>query len=128
MRIKQLINNTKDVFKTSRLDASQRKDRHHNFAKFVMVSAVVAVALEPSLAMATSTVGTVTNSKNFQDMIQSVIAFMTGTIAKSVAVLAVVFLGFMAMAGKLAWDVAGKVILGIILIFSATQIVELFVK
>lgn len=50
---------------------------------------------------------------------------LQGSIAKAVAVIAVVVLGFMAMLGKLEWMTAGKVVMGIVIVFSAAQIVNL---
>lgn len=131
MKFRQLLIDAKKSFKpylsqgTRMLDQAH-SEKNYDALKFMIASTlVVFIMLDPSIAMAAP--GDVVNKTNFETMIQSIIGFMTGTIAKSVAVLAVVVLGFMAMAGKLAWDVAGKVILGIILIFSATQIVELFI-
>lgn len=131
MSTKKIVNGVKTVLMEkpfhSRLIASIGEQKNTNkLVKFLLVTLTASmITLEPSMVFAA--VGDVTNATNFETMIQAVIGFLTGTIAKSVAVLAVVFLGFMAMMGKLAWDVAGKVILGIILIFSATQIVQLFV-
>jgi type IV secretion system protein VirB2 len=48
---------------------------------------------------------------------------LTGTFAKTIATIAVVVLGLMAMFGKLAWDHALKVIFGIALVFGAAGIV-----
>lgn len=133
MKFKQLLIDAKKSFKPLLnrdvyMFTPVHSQKNQGALKFLIVSTlVVFIMLDPSMALAEGGVGTVTNATNFETMIQSIIVFMTGTIAKSVAVLAVVILGFMAMAGKLAWDVAGKVILGIILIFSATQIVELFI-
>lgn len=129
MRINELIKNTKQAltFKSINhvsVSAIQREKKMQNLMKFFAVVGICMLALEPSIASATVSGGAMTS---FEDGIQKLITWMTGTIAKSVAVLAVVFLGFMAMVGKLQMETAGKVILGIVLIFSATQIVGLLV-
>lgn len=92
--------------------------------KYLALAGAFLLMLEPTAALAVVQGGIM---KDFQGGIQILINWLTGTIAKSVAVLAVVILGFMAMVGKLQMETAGKVILGILLIFSAAQIVGLLV-
>jgi type IV secretion system protein VirB2 len=130
MRITNLIKNSKQslVFKHANnnlMSAIEREQQAKSLVKFALVAVACMLALEPSLALAQ--VGGVGNATNFEDAIQKLITWMTGTIAKSVAILAIVVLGFMAMAGKLQMETAGKVILGLVLIFSAAQIVGLIV-
>lgn len=99
------------------------------FKYLALVSALL-LMLEPSVASAAGgTTVTVAGGAmtSFENGIQILITWMTGTVAKGVAVLAVVFMGFMALVGKLQMETAGKVILGILLIFSAAQIVGLLV-
>ncbi|TIT57797.1 MAG: VIRB2 type IV secretion, partial [Mesorhizobium sp.] len=45
-------------------------------------------------------------------------------IARSFAIIAVCFLGFLAMTGRLAWMMAFSIIIGIALIFGAAQLVD----
>ncbi len=49
---------------------------------------------------------------------------LTGTWARIVAIIAVVFTGFAWMTGRLSWGIAGSVIGGIILVFGAAAIVD----
>jgi len=49
---------------------------------------------------------------------------LTGTWARITAIIAVVFLGFGWMSGRVSWPVAGSIIGGIILVFGATAIVD----
>ena len=49
---------------------------------------------------------------------------LTGTWARIVAVIAVVFLGFGWMTGRISWAIAGSIIGGIILVFGAAAIVD----
>lgn len=129
MQIADVIKNAKQALTLKPFNKAAKSTLGHNHeAQKLMKLAVVAgaclLALEPSIASATVSGGVMTT---FEGGIQLLITWMTGTIAKSVAVLAVVFLGFMAMVGKLQMETAGKVILGIVLIFSASQIVSLLV-
>ena len=55
--------------------------------------------------------------------IQMIIDFITGPFGTSVAIIAVMGLGFLALAGRLSWIMAGGVILGIGIVFGAPQIV-----
>jgi type IV secretion system protein VirB2 len=130
MRITNLIKNSKQalVYKHANKNlttAIEREQQAKSLVKFALVAGACMLALEPSLALAQT--GAVENATDFEAAIQKLINWMTGTIAKSVAILATVVLGFMAMAGKLQMETAGKVILGLVLIFSAAQIVGLIV-
>jgi type IV secretion system protein VirB2 len=130
MRITNLIKNSKQalVYKHANKNlttAIEREQQAKSLVKFALVAGACMLALEPSLALAQT--GAVENATDFEAAIQKLINWMTGTIAKSVAILAIVVLGFMAMAGKLQMETAGKVILGLVLIFSAAQIVGLIV-
>jgi len=49
---------------------------------------------------------------------------LTGTWARIVAIIAVVFLGFGWMTGRISWAIAGSIIGGIILVFGAAAIVD----
>ncbi len=49
---------------------------------------------------------------------------LTGTWARIIAIIAVVFLGFGWMSGRISWPIAGSVIGGIILVFGAAAIVD----
>lgn len=132
MSIKSFIKNTNEVlsikpFHSSSISSTEQQTQNKRLVKFALATSFCLLVLEPSIASAA--VGSVTGGTagTFEAMIQILITWLTGTIAKSVAILAVVFLGFMAMAGKLSMETAGKVILGIVLIFSAAQIVGLLV-
>lgn len=58
--------------------------------------------------------------------LQTLVTTLTGPIATSLAILAVIACGLFAFAGRLTWGVAGSVIFGIVLVFGATQIVSFF--
>jgi type IV secretion system protein VirB2 len=61
-----------------------------------------------------------------QTTLQTLVTTLTGPIATSLAILAVIASGFMAWAGRLTWGIAGAIIFGIILVFGSTEIVAFF--
>lgn len=85
--------------------------------------AVSMSALVATSAMAQSTGGTLAP---VQTTLEQLVSVLTGQIATSLAVLAVISCGFFAWAGRLTWGIAGSIIFGIVLVFGATQIVSFF--
>lgn len=61
-----------------------------------------------------------------QSTLQTLVTALTGPIATSLAILAVIACGFLAWSGRLTWGIAGSVIFGIILVFGSAQIVQFF--
>jgi len=61
-----------------------------------------------------------------QSTLQTLVTTLTGPIATSLAILAVIALGFFAWSGRLTWGLAASVIFGIVLVFGSTQIVSFF--
>jgi len=55
-----------------------------------------------------------------------VLSLLTGGLTRSLAIIAVIACGIAAIAGKLSWDWAIKIIVGIVLIFGAAAIVDFF--
>lgn len=58
---------------------------------------------------------------NFLSALQNL---LSSTWARLIAIIGVIFLGFMAIMGRLRWGIAGAVIGGIILVFGAPAIVD----
>ena len=58
---------------------------------------------------------------NFLTALQNL---LSSTWARLIAIIGVIFLGFMAILGRLRWGIAGAVIGGIILVFGAPAIVD----
>ena len=50
--------------------------------------------------------------------------FITGGLTRTFAIIAVIACGIAAMAGKLSWDWAIKIVVGIVLIFGSTALVD----
>ncbi|MEI6706028.1 MAG: TrbC/VirB2 family protein [Methylococcales bacterium] len=57
-----------------------------------------------------------------------ILAIFTGGLTRTLAIIAVISLGIGAIAGKLSWDWAIKIIIGIVLIFGATTIVDYIIS
>jgi type IV secretion system protein VirB2 len=79
-----------------------------------LAAGVGALALMPSIAMAAP----------WDAAIGAVAGTLQGTLGKGIAIVAVIALGLMAMAGKLEWMTAIKVVIGIVIMFSASQIIN----
>lgn len=79
------------------------------------------LALPSSLALAQGG-----NLQPVQSTLQQLIQVLTGPIATSLAILAVIALGMLAWVGRLTWYFAGSIIFGIVLVFGSTQIVQFF--
>lgn len=56
-----------------------------------------------------------------------VLGIFTGGMARTIAIIAVIACGISALVGKLSWDWAIKIVIGIILIFGGAPIVDYFI-
>ncbi|WP_230506810.1 TrbC/VirB2 family protein [Janthinobacterium sp. FW305-128] len=56
-----------------------------------------------------------------------VLEMLTGGLSRTIAVVAVIACGIAALVGKLSWDWAIKIVIGIVLIFGAATIVDYFI-
>lgn len=57
-----------------------------------------------------------------------VLAIFTGGLTRTIAIICVIACGIAGLAGKLSWDWAIKIILGIVLIFGSTAIVDYIIS
>lgn len=90
--------------------------RQEPLAKALVLSLLASVLLaEPALAQELAPL------ENLADFI---VDFLTGAFARSVAIIAVAFLGYLGLSGRLRWAIAGSIIAGIALIFGAVTIVD----
>lgn len=78
------------------------------------IMGIFTLALIPDIAMAAPWDSTATK----------VLEIFTGGMTRTIAIIAVIACGIAAMAGKLSWDWAIKIIVGIVLIFGAAAIVD----
>lgn len=83
-------------------------------ASCMMMVALAFVAVMPELAMAAPWDSTATN----------VLEIFTGGLTRTLAIISVIACGIAAIAGKLSWDWAIKIIVGIVLIFGSAAIVD----
>lgn len=86
---------------------------------FVAIAALALLLMaDPACAQATGGGGDITT------FLQNIVNIITGTAGKLIAVLAICFVGIGALMGALSLRAAGGVILGVMLIFSASWIVN----
>ena len=85
--------------------------------KLMILLAIGAVLVIPETALAAPWDSTATK----------VLDIFTGGLTRTIAIIAVIACGIAAIAGKLSWDWAIKIIVGIILIFGAVSIVDYFI-
>lgn len=84
---------------------------------YLLTAALLILAAGPALAQATGGGGDITT------FLQNLVNIITGTAGKLIAVLAICIVGIGALMGALSLRAAGGVILGVMLIFSASWIV-----
>jgi type IV secretion system protein VirB2 len=80
----------------------------------LMLLVLVFVAFTPEIAMA----------EPWDNAANKVLAIFTGGLTRTLAIIAVIACGIAAIAGKLSWDWAIKIIVGIVLIFGSAAIVD----
>ncbi len=83
-------------------------------ARWGVFAVAALLMLEPSIAAAAP----------WDDAVRAIADTLTGTLGRTIAIIAVIVLGLMAMAGKLEWMNAIKVVIGIVIMFSAGQIIN----
>jgi type IV secretion system protein VirB2 len=64
----------------------------------------------------------------WDDTAQKILEIFTGGLSRTVAIVAVIGCGIMALAGKLQWSWAINIVLGIVLIFGGATIVDYFIS
>ena len=82
--------------------------------KVLILLTISAVFLIPETAMATP----------WDSTSQQILAIFTGGLTRTIAIISVIACGIAAIAGKLSWDWAIKIIVGIVLILGAAAIVD----
>jgi type IV secretory pathway VirB2 component (pilin) len=85
--------------------------RHVSLALFAIAAVLI---VTPEVALAAPWDGAATK----------VLEIFTGGLTRTLAIIAVIACGIAAVAGKLSWDWAIKIIVGIVLIFGSTAIVD----
>lgn len=90
--------------------------KHYSSLALSIVFGVL--SLMPEIAMAAP----------WDSVADSVLAIFTGGLTRTLAIIAVIACGIAAVAGKLSWDWAIKIIVGIALIFGAAAIVDFIIS
>ena len=91
------------------------KNKHKRLLEKLMILLVFgSVWVIPETAMAAPWDSTATQ----------ILGIFTGGLTRTIAIISVIACGIAAIAGKLSWDWAIKIIVGIILIFGAASIVD----
>lgn len=75
---------------------------------------IAALALGPELALAAP----------WDSTAASVLGIFTGGLTRTIAIIAVIASGIAAIAGKLSWDWAIKIVVGVVLIFGSAAFVD----
>ncbi|MBZ6078837.1 TrbC/VirB2 family protein [Microvirga puerhi] len=89
-------------------------------AGVVIAATLSALMVEPAFAQASGGV-------NVEGVLQNILDMLTGTVAKLIATIALILIGIGWMFMGLDWRKAGVYVLGIIVVFGAPQIVNMFV-
>ncbi|RVC62518.1 MAG: hypothetical protein EOQ48_21785 [Mesorhizobium sp.] len=87
------------------------------FALQFMAAAAIGTALAPASAYAQS-------AAPVEGVLEWFVGVLQGSIARSFGIIAVCFLGFLAMTGRLVWMMALSIIIGIALVFGAAALVD----
>ena len=116
MRIANLINSFREMLVVQQMSNSLRKNPGLEHALLIVL--VCLIMFEPTIAAA--------DNEPWTDVAQKIKGILQGPLVTAIATIGVVALGIMGLAGKLAWDTAIKVIIGITLIFGATKLVTFF--
>lgn len=85
---------------------------------FMLMLALAVFAIMPEVAMAAPWDGAA----------EKVLEIFTGGLGRTLAIIGVIACGIAALAGKLSWDWAIKIIIGIVLIFGAATIVDYMIS
>ena len=64
----------------------------------------------------------------WENALQTVVTYMTGTTARLIAIIAVAAVGLLAMTGRMSHFTALSVIIGIAIVFGAPAIVDIFAR
>ncbi|MDF0606780.1 TrbC/VirB2 family protein [Neisseriaceae bacterium TC5R-5] len=111
MQILSLYKNFKSAIAANHIE---KTEQNKTFLKVLIFFGFVAAALSPQIAMAAP----------WDSAATQVLGIFTSGLTRTIAIIAVIACGIAALAGKLSWDWAIKIIIGIVLIFGSTAIVD----
>lgn len=99
-------------------DKVRKDDIDQRAARSMVLMAVCIAAVAPGIALAGGSSGP------WDTMGNQVLAIFTGGLTRTIAIISVIACGIAALAGKLSWDWAIKIIVGIVLIFGGAALVD----
>lgn len=99
-------------------NAQKKRKASGRTVSTIAMMLVILFFMAPELAMA----------EPWDAAAQKVLDIFTGGLARTLAIIAVIACGIAAIAGKLSWDWAIKIIIGIVLIFGAAAIVDYIIS
>lgn len=85
--------------------------------KAILSLTVLVIALAPELAYAQS-------AAPVEGILEWFVGVLQGSVARSLAIIAVCFLGFLFLTGRMAWQGAISIVIGIAMIFGAAELVD----
>ncbi|RWX74878.1 type VI secretion protein [Neorhizobium lilium] len=91
--------------------------RTHRRAGLWLGLTVIGAALVPDFAYAQS-------AAPVEGILDWFVGVLQGNVARSLAIIAVCFLGFLFLTGRMAWQGAISIIIGIAIIFGAAELVD----
>lgn len=95
-------------------DKAKKANADRRAARVMAFAAICLIAVLPELAVAGP----------WDGMAEQVLGIFTGGLTRTMAIIAVIACGIAAIAGKLSWDWAIKIIVGIVLIFGSAAVVD----
>jgi len=95
-----------------------KADTNKKTVGFLAILALTLVAVMPEVAMAAPWDGAA----------NQVLAMLNSGLTRTLAIIAVVACGIAAMAGKLQWNWAINIIVGVVLVFGSAAIVDFFIS
>lgn len=113
MNLKQLYCNAKAALAANSAAKARANKRALTFAT---ITGICLLAITPEMAMAAAA--------PWSTVADSVLGIFTNGLTRTIAIICVIACGIAAMAGKLSWDWAIKIIVGIVLIFGAAAFVD----
>jgi type IV secretion system protein VirB2 len=99
-------------------DKARKGEVDRRAARSLVLMAVCVTAVVPGIALAGG------GSGPWDTMGAQVLAIFTGGLTRTIAIISVIACGIAALAGKLSWDWATKIVVGIVLIFGGAAIVD----
>lgn len=96
---------------------STMKARLRGKAFLSLAVLATSIALVPEFAYANS-------AAPVEGILEWFVGVLQGNVARSLAIIAVCFLGFMFLTGRMAWQGAISIVIGIAIIFGAAELVD----